>query len=95
MSELVILDPRSVQHEARGSVVASWGDFTGLRVGVIDNTKPNFDKVAAGLTDTLQERYGVAEVESSRKRTATAPAADDVYERFAASKDLVLTGSGD
>ncbi|MQB01356.1 MAG: hypothetical protein GEU78_13870 [Actinobacteria bacterium] len=95
MGELIILDPRTWGHLSMEAVSRSWDTLDRLRVGVIDNTKPNFDNVAQGIVSVLKASYGVSEVEFHRKRTATAPAADEVYDRFGSTADLVLTGSGD
>lgn len=67
----------------------------GLRLGVIDNTKPNFDILCGAFGRWLEEHHSAAPLVRRRKRAPTMPAPDDVYDEFAREYDVVLTGSGD
>jgi len=69
--------------------------LAGKVVGIIDNSKPNFNHLADALATLLQTRHGVAEVRRHRKHAASLPAAAGIAADFAAHCDLVLTGSGD
>jgi hypothetical protein len=66
-----------------------------VRLGIIDNSKPNFDFLATDLAELLTEQHGVELVETVHKHSAAAPASDTVYDRLALTCDLVLSGSGD
>jgi hypothetical protein len=64
-------------------------------VGVLDNSKPNADKLAERLADLLRENYGVAGVISRRKLSAQQGAPKHYLDELAAQADFVLSGLGD
>ena len=96
MSNSLILDPaagvaRSVVHGTTAP-----GDLGGKTVAFIDNAKPNFDNLVEDLAEILVREHGVARVIKHRKRAASIPAPDSIYDDICAQKaDLVITGSGD
>jgi hypothetical protein len=65
----------------------------GLRIGLLDNSKPNAGLLLETVAARLAERAGAATVRSWRK-PGSARAAADVDEIVVAS-DVVLTGSAD
>ena len=65
----------------------------GLRIGVLDNSKPNADVLLGRLAELLVARAGVAEVRRWRK-PGSSRAAEEI-EAIAGSVDVVLTGSAD
>lgn len=69
----------------------------GLRVGVLDNGKPNADRLLAALVAGLTT-HGATVGWSTGKghgRNAATAAADDVLGRLGDETDVVLVGSGD
>ena len=90
----MVLDPIApLQHAARTQTVLD--GLAGKTIGFIDNAKPNFDHLVDDLAALLISRYGVASVIKRKKRAASVPADDAVYEELAQQCDLVITGSGD
>jgi hypothetical protein len=69
--------------------------LTGKRVGVLDNTKANFDVLARGLAAVLQDGFGAAAVTIRRKLNASSPAGPELLAGLAKECDLVFAGSGD
>jgi hypothetical protein len=67
----------------------------GLRVGFLDNTKSNFDRLVLDMGAVLRERFGVREIVHRRKANAATPAADDIVAGLAKDCDLVFAGSAD
>jgi hypothetical protein len=67
----------------------------GKTVGVLDNSKPNADKLAERWAELLKERYGVANVITRRKLTAQQGAPKQYIEELAVQADFVLAGLGD
>ena len=65
----------------------------GLRVGVLDNSKPNADVLLARVAARLAERHGAGSVRSWQKPGASMPAL--MIEEIAGEVDVVLTGSAD
>lgn len=98
-NQILIYDPTAA-HRGDGVAAASDGrsaltGLTGKVVGIIDNAKPNFNHLADALATLLLERHGVASVRRHRKHAASLPAGEGVAADFAATCDLVITGSGD
>ena len=65
----------------------------GLRVGILDNSKPNADVLLGRVAELLVERTGAGPVAVWRKPGASRPA--EVIDELAASCDVALTGSAD
>jgi hypothetical protein len=65
----------------------------GLRVGVLDNSKPNADVLLQGVARLLVERHGAAHVRSWQKPGSSRAAT--MLDEIASQVDVVLTGSAD
>ena len=94
---VVLFDPTAPRREAEdapGTARALTG-LAGKVVGFIDNAKPNFGMLAGDLGELLKAKYGVKEVITRRKRSASVPANPEVIEELSAACDVVITGSGD
>jgi hypothetical protein len=65
----------------------------GLRLGVLDNSKPNAGVLLARVAELIAEREGAAAIVRWQKPGASHPAAmmDDIVARA----DVLLTGSAD
>jgi len=90
-----LYDPTGVPLSSTVQIEQSVTSLAGKVVGFIDNSKPNFEYLAADLGELLTTRYDVARVIMHRKRAASVPAANDVLDDFARQCDLVIAGSGD
>ena len=69
-----------------------------LRIGVLDNAKPNARLVMVRAASQLAERTGARVTMVTDKgpgHNAATPCSDDVIERLAKEVDLVITGSAD
>ena len=67
--------------------------LTGLRVGVLDNSKPNADVLLRRVAELLVARAEGVTIRSWTKPGSSRPAA--VIEEIAASVDVLLTASAD
>ena len=65
----------------------------GLRIGVLDNSKPNADVLLGRVAERLAERAGGASIRRWQKPGASNPAL--MIDEIAGAADVVLTGSGD
>jgi hypothetical protein len=94
---MIILSPegKAQTSAARVASLPKFNDLRGKVVGVLDNSKPNMDKLAERFAEQLKERYGVAKVISRRKLTAQQGAPKEYLDELAAQTDLVLSGLGD
>ena len=70
-------------------------DLHGKIVGLLDNSKPNADKLQERLAELLKERVGVSGVVARRKITAQQGAPKQYLDELAAQADFVLSGLGD
>jgi hypothetical protein len=94
-ASVLLYDPTAPRQQAARQPDNTLAGLAGTVVGFIDNAKPNFNHLVDDLSELLLSRYGVSEVVKRRKRAASVPAADDVYQELAERCDLVITGSGD
>jgi hypothetical protein len=72
--------------------------LTGLRIGVLDNGKPNARELMVRAAEQLASRTGarVALVtDKGAGRNAATPCSDEVLDRLVDDVDVVVTGSAD
>ena len=70
----------------------------GLRIGVLDNAKPNARLVMERAASQIAARTGASLVVVTDKgpgRNAATPATNEVLDRLREEVDLVITGSAD
>jgi len=94
---MIVLSPQG-KAQTSGAKVAGLPQFTDLRgkvVGLLDNSKPNADKLAERFAELLIEKYGAASVITRRKLTAQQGAPKQYLDELAAQADIVLSGLGD
>ena len=94
---MIVLSPEG-KAQTSAAKVAGLPQFTDLRgkvVGLLDNSKPNADKLAQRFAELLIEKYGVANVITRRKLTAQQGAPKQFLDELAAQADIVLSGLGD
>jgi hypothetical protein len=94
---MIVLSPEGKAQTAAAKV-ASLPHFTELRgkvLGLLDNSKPNMDKLAERFAEQLKEKYGVAKVISRRKLTAQQGAPKQYLDELASQADFVISGLGD
>jgi len=94
---MIVLSPEG-KAQTSAARVAGLPQFTDLRgkvLGLLDNSKPNADKLAERFAELLKEKYGVASVITRRKLTAQQGAPKQYLDELAAQADFVLSGLGD
>lgn len=80
------------------SLAPSPSVLTGLRVGVLDNGKPNARLLMQRMADQLAARTGATVslvTDKGPGHNAATPCSDDVFARLVKEVDLVITGSAD
>ena len=94
---MIILSPegKAQTSAARVASLPQFSDLRGKVVGVLDNSKPNADKLAERFAALLKERYGVANVITRRKITAQQGASKEYLDELASQADFILSGLGD
>ena len=94
---MIILSPegKAQSSAARVHAVPKFSDLRGKVLGLLDNSKPNADKLGERFEQLLREKYGVAGVIRRRKLTAQEGAPKQFLDELAAQADFVLSGLGD
>jgi hypothetical protein len=90
-----ILDP-TVELTARTVAFVPRPDsLTGKRIGLVENTKFNSDRLLQKIGEVLVADYGAAETRMWRKRNASVPAHDEIVAELRATCDVMVAGIGD
>ena len=90
-----VFDPRGVV-EAESLVLAPRvHDLAGLRLGVLDNTKWNANRLLRKTVALLSEQTALAAVNYYRKESFSKDAAPALLATIAVNNDIVLTAIGD
>ena len=67
----------------------------GKRIGLIENTKFNSDRLLQKIGDLLKAEYGAAETRMFRKHNSSVPAHDEIVQEVRKTCDVVVAGIGD
>jgi hypothetical protein len=67
----------------------------GKRVGLIENTKFNSDRLLQKIGDILKAEHGVAETRMWRKHNSSVPAHDEIIQELTQTCDAMVAGVGD
>ena len=90
-----LLDP-TAEVTAQGiAYVDRPASLEGKRVGLIDNTKFNSDRLLLKIGDILKTEYGAAETRMWRKHNAGVPAHQEILDDAMRRVDVVVAGIGD
>jgi hypothetical protein len=94
---MIVFSPEGKAPSAAAKVasIARFASLKGKTVGILDNSKPNADRLAERWAELLKERYGVASVITRRKLTAQQGAPKHYLDELAGQADFVLAGLGD
>jgi len=88
-----VWSPLAVRATETKALARRRGSLRGLRIGVLDNSKPNADVLLHRVAALLAEQQGAASVQSWQKPGSSRPAL--MIEEIADQVDVVLTGSAD
>ena len=67
----------------------------GLRIGLIDNTKVNSDKLLLRVAELLEQEHGARSHVIRRKKNAAVSASAELVAEYRAQCDVVVAGIGD
>lgn len=96
MSKMVrVYDPRGIVEATPVPTAARVKRLEGLRLGILDNTKWNANKLLRGLRDGLAARHPLGAVNYYRKESFSKNAAPELIAEIAKNNDMVLTAIGD
>ena len=95
VQKLVLVSPVNEAEIAESTYAPRLTDLQGKRVGLLDNSKNNANKLLDAMAVILDEQYGFSEIVRRRKPSASKPVAPEVIDELKASCDLVIVGVGD
>ncbi len=95
MTELSVFDPRGVVDAEQMALAPRAARLAGLRLGVLDNTKWNGNRLLRKTAALLGEQAPLAAINYYRKESFSKDADPALLEQIAADNDIVLTAIGD
>jgi hypothetical protein len=95
MPQFEILDPTVEARKQPLTYVARPDSLQGKRIGLVENTKFNSDKLLLKIGEILKSEYGAAETRMWRKHNAGVPAHAEILEEAKRGVDVVVAGIGD
>ncbi len=93
--DAVVFDPRGMVEAERVALSPRARDLNGLRLGVLDNTKWNANRLLRKTAARLGAQLSLAAVNYYRKESFSKDAEPALIEAIAADNDIVLTAIGD
>ncbi len=90
-----VFDPRGVVDTAPTPLAPRKTALTGLRLGILDNTKWNANKLLRGSIQPLNEKFAFGQINYYRKESFSRLARPELISEIASNNDVVLTAIGD
>jgi hypothetical protein len=94
-SDQIVFDPRGAIETEPLALSPRVVDVNGLRLGVLDNTKWNANRLLRKTVAKLGDEFSFASVHYYRKESFSKDADPALIETIAANNDIVLTAIGD
>jgi hypothetical protein len=95
MAPMEILDPTVEPREQPLTYVPRPESLAGKRIGLVENTKLNSDRLLLKIGEILKQEYGAAETRMWRKHNSSVPAHDEIIHEATRGVDVVVAGIGD
>jgi hypothetical protein len=95
MAGFEILDPTVEPRRQPLTYVPRPDSLKGKRIGLVENTKFNSDKLLKRIGEILRTEYGAAETRMWRKHNSSVPAHDEIIDEAKRGVDAVVAGIGD
>jgi len=92
---ITVYDPRGVVGARKQEIAARIRSLDGLRLGILDNTKWNANKLLRGVRDRLAAGAPLAAVNYYRKESFSRVADPALLEKIRGENDVVVTAIGD
>lgn len=95
MTTIEVLDPAGQVQKLTALRCNPVGALEGRRLAILDNTKPNFQRLATLVAEKLRDDHSLKSIAYFRKQNPAVGAGRELLDKIAESADLVLTGSAD
>jgi hypothetical protein len=90
-----VLDPTVELSTQPIKFVTRPDSLSGKRIGLVENTKFNSDRLLQKIGDILVADYGAASARLWHKHNASVPAHEEIVQEIRASCDAMVAGIGD
>lgn len=94
-NSMPVYDPRGVVETTPMTTAPRVKKLEGLRLGLLDNTKWNANKLLRGVRDRLAARHGFRAVNYYKKESFSLNATPELLAEISANNDVVITAIGD
>lgn len=94
-AKITLVVPEAPAPEAAVTAERRKAGRSGLRLGMLDNSKGNADHLLRFIAEAVKEAVPVASVVSLRKESVSLPAPGPILDRLAAESDFVVTAMAD
>jgi hypothetical protein len=95
MDEVTVFDPRGRVDAERVELAPRAAALRGLRLGILDNTKWNANRLLRKTAALLEAEHGIGSVSYYKKESFSKIADLALVAAIAADNDIVLTAIGD
>ena len=95
MEKFKLFYPTTEVKEQTISFVHRPSSLRNLRIGLVENTKFNSDKLLLKIAAILEKEYGAQSHILRRKRTPGSPVDQEVLTEFTTQCDVAVAGVGD
>ncbi|HEY7658853.1 MAG TPA: hypothetical protein VH881_18485 [Burkholderiales bacterium] len=95
MGKVLLVVPEAPAPAAAAAAEARKTGKSGLRLGVLDNSKGNADHLLRFIVEGVKAAVPVASVVTLRKESVSLPAPGPVLDRLAAEADFVVSAMAD
>ncbi len=95
MSYETVFDPRGRVDAERVALAPRAAALKGLRLGILDNTKWNANRLLRKTAELLDAEHGIGAVTYYKKESFSKVADPALIAEIAANNDIVLTAIGD
>lgn len=95
MGKVLLVVPEAAAPAAAAAAESRKAGKSGLRLGVLDNSKGNADHLLRYIVEGVRAAVPVASVVSLRKDSVSLPAPGPILDRLAAEADFVVSAMAD
>jgi hypothetical protein len=92
---LQVFDPTTEAKEQPIAFVPRPESLRNLRIGLVENTKYNSDKLLIRIAAILEKEYGAKSHVIRSKHNSSVPAHQEIIDEYTAACDIVIAGVGD
>jgi hypothetical protein len=94
-TKTLLVVPEAPAPESTAQTDALRVDRSGIRLGILDNSKSNADHLLRFIVDRVKSAVPIQSVVTLRKASVSLPASGEILDRLAAEADVVVSAMAD